>query len=145
MADTRAQVMIEDWVRRKWMPKRYGQRFSRERLELTSGGEFDFDAVSADGTIVANISTSGLKTARGKYGSGKVLKVRSDIFFLLLARAPRRLMLLTESDMYDRWLSEAEAGRVPHSIEFAHVDIPRVLDLRLKAARESASREVTRG
>ena len=145
MADTRVQVMIEDWVRREWMPRRYGQRFSRERAVLSSGGVFDFDAVSADGTIVANISTSGLKTARGKHGSGKVLKVRSDIFFLLLAKAPRKLMLLTEPDMHERWLSEAESGRVPNSIEFVHVHIPRALDLKLKASREAASLEVTRG
>lgn len=145
MADTRVQVMIEDWVRREWMPQRYGQPFSRGQVELTSGGVFDFDAVSADGAIVANISTSGLKTARGKHGSGKVLKVRSDIFFLLLARAPRKLMLLTESDMHDRWISEAESGRVPASIKFAHVQIPRALDLKLRASREVASREVTRG
>ena len=144
MADTRVQVMVEDWVRREWMPERYGQRFSRERVDLSSGGVFDFDAVSTDGTIVANISTSGSKTVRGKHGTGKMLKVRSDIFFLLLAKAHRKLVLLTESDMCERWLSEVENGRVPDSIEFVHVEIPDDLDLKLKASREAASREVTR-
>ena len=79
--------MVEDRVRREWMPERYGQRFSRERVELNAGGVFDFDAVSADATIVASISTIGLRTAGGSPGSGKVQKVRSDIFFLLLAKA----------------------------------------------------------
>ena len=143
MADTRVQVDVEDWVRREWMPGRYGQRFSPERAALTSGGVFDFDAVSADGAIVANISTSGLRTAGGKHGTGKVLKVRSDVFFLLLAEAPRKLMLLTETDMYENWLSEAESRRVPDSIEFVHVEIPHDLDLQLKSSRARASREVT--
>ena len=135
MADTRTQVRVEDWVQREWMPERYGQRFSRERVALTSGGVFDFDAVSADGTMVANISTSGSKTASGK--------VRSDIYFLLLARAQRTLVLLTERDMYERWLAEVESGRVPDSIEFVHVDIPHDLDRKLQASRQAASREVT--
>ena len=100
MADTSVQVMVEGWVRREWLPHRYGQPFSRGRVDLSSGGVFEFDAVSADGTIIANISTSGLKTATGNYGSGKVQKVRSDIFFLLLAKAARKVVLLTEPDMY---------------------------------------------
>lgn len=114
-------------------------------MDLTSGGMFKFDAVSADGSIVANISTSGLKTASGKSGSGKMFKVRSDIFFLLLLRAPIKLMLLTESDMYGKWLSEQQGGRVPDCIDFVHVHIPHDLDLELKDSRERASLEVSRG
>ena len=143
MADTRVQVMVEDWVRREWMPGRYGQRFSRDRVDLTSGGVFDFDAVSADGTMVANISTSALKTTGGKHGTGKMLKVRSDVFFLLLAKADRKLVLLTERDMYEKWLSEAQSGRVPDCVEFVHVEIPHDLNLKLTASRQAASREVT--
>ena len=138
MADTRVQVMVADWVRCEWMLERYGQRFSREPVDLSSGGVSDFDAVSADATIVANISTSGSKPA-----SGKMHRVRSDIYFLLLAKADRKLMLLTERDMYERWLSEVEGGRVPDSVEFVRVEIPDDLDLKLKASRRVASREVT--
>ena len=143
MADTSTQLIVEDWVRRVWMPERYGQRFSRERISLTSGGVFDFDAVSADGNIVANISTSGSKTASGKHAVGKMLKVRSDIYFLLLAAAERELVLLTELDMYEQWLKEAEKGRVPECIEFVHVKIPSELNLRLQSSRRKASREVS--
>ena len=46
MADTRTQVRVEDWVRREWMPERYGQRFSRERVALTSG-EYLFEELIA--------------------------------------------------------------------------------------------------
>ena len=71
--------------------------------------------------------------------------MRSDIFFLLLAEGDRKLMLLTEPDMYEKWLSEVESGRVPDSIEFVHVEIPHNLDLELKSSRARASREVTPG
>ncbi len=125
------------------MLARYGQRFSRERIPLTSGGVFDFDAVSADHKTVAVISTSGSKTASGNPGVGKMNKIRSDIYFLLLASAERKLVLLTEQDMYARWVKEVENGRVPSSIEFVRVEIPTDLDLKLRASRQEASREVT--
>ena len=143
MADTRIALTVEDWVRREWMPARFGQRFSRERVQLSSGGVFDFDAVSADNKIVANISTSGLKTASGKLGVGKMQKVRSDVYFLLLAEAERRLVLLTERDMYEQWMKEMEIGRVPQGVEFAHVEIPSELDSKLKDSRSKASQEVS--
>ena len=125
------------------MSAQYGQRFSRERVSLTSGGLFDFDAVSGDGKIVANISTSGAKTASGRHAVGKVLKVRSDVYFLLLAKAERTLVLLTEQDMHEQWLKEAENGRVPSRIEFVHVEIPAELDAKLQASRLRASNEVS--
>jgi len=46
--------------------------------------------------------------------------------------------------MYDLCLQEAEAGRVPASIEFAHVELPKELNERLTKARRKASREVSR-
>ena len=125
------------------MLARYGQQFSREGISLTSGGVFHFDAVSADHKVVAAISTSGFKTASGKPGAGKMNNMRSDIYFLFLASAERKLVLLTEQDMYARWVKEIENGRVPRSIEFARVEIPAHLDVKLRASRQRASREVT--
>ena len=78
------------------MPTVFGQPFYRERMPLSSGGVFDFDAVSADKTIVASISTSGARTARGKHAVGKLMKLRSDMLFLLLNEAPRKVIILCE-------------------------------------------------
>ena len=64
MADTRVQLEVEDWVWQAWMPQHFGISFYRERLKIRSGGVFDFDAVSADRTIVATISTSGEDVGR---------------------------------------------------------------------------------
>ena len=143
MADTRVQTAIEDWVRREWMPKKYGHRFHRERVQLSSGGVFDFDAVSQDHSIVASISTSGGKTASGKLGVGKLNKLRSDMFFLLLATAKRRIMVLTEPDMYELCRKEVQGGRVPKSIEFVVAELPAALAAQLAKAREVASKEVS--
>jgi len=144
MADTRIQVEVEDWVCREWMPNTFGQKFHRERLRLSSGGIFDFDAVSEDSKIVATISTSGSKTASGKNASGKVFKIRSDMFFLLLVPGiQRRIVVLTENDMVELCRKEREDGRVPNSIEFFHAEIPEALRTRLRNARGVASKEVS--
>jgi hypothetical protein len=141
MADTRIQLEVEDWVRRNWMAEQLGMRFIRERLPLRSGGVFDFDAVSEDRSIVATISTSGSKTAGGKHAVGKILKLRSDMLFLTMVNAKRRLIVLTEQDMRHQCEKEATSGRVPPEIEFICATIPDELRARLLAARSKASAE----
>src|ERR1700726_3269920 len=141
MADTRIQLEVEDWVRRNWMPTHFGMKFSRERIRLRSGGVFDFDAVSEDRSIVTTISTSGSKTSGGKNAVGKILKRRSDMLFLTMVEAQRRVVILTEQDMCDQCEREAAGGRVPPEIEFVCAPIPDELRVRLVAARLKASGE----
>jgi len=125
------------------MPQRFGQRFHRDRVRLTTGGFFDFDAVSADGTTVATISTSGSRTSAGKLGAGKLMKIRSDMLFLLLAAAKRAVMILTERDMYDLCMKEIESGRAPRNIEFFHAPLPPDLAAKLQIAKRVSSDEVS--
>src|SRR5579884_4396618 len=143
MADTRCQLECEDWVRLNVLPQRFGQPFHRERLKLSSGGVFDFDAVSADRQIAATISTSGATTASGKDAVGKVMKLRSDMLFLLLAERPKSLVVLTERDVYDLCLRERQGGRVPTAIEFLYAELPADLAARLRMARSASSSEVS--
>lgn len=123
------------------MPKELGQQFRRERVRLSSGGVFDFDAVSADDHVVASISTSGAKTSGGKLAVGKLMKLRADMLFLIMARAQRRLIVLTESDMHELCMKEKAGGRIPPEIEFHLAQLPTELADRLRQAREKASRE----
>ncbi|MGD0266866.1 MAG: hypothetical protein ABSD47_18215 [Candidatus Methylomirabilota bacterium] len=127
------------------MPEHFGSKFHRERLPLRSGGVFDFDAVSEDGDIVATISTSGSKTAAGKHAVGKLLKLRSDMLFLLLVEAKRKVVVLTEKDMLEQCEKERKGGRVPQEIEFVCATIPNELRLRLAKAKSQASAEVSSG
>ena len=99
MADTRVQLEAEDWVRCEWLPRQFNQQFRRGRLRLTAGVVFDVDALSADDTIVANISTSSGVTAGGKNPAAKIQKHRADMLFLLMIQAKKRLIILTEKDM----------------------------------------------
>lgn len=143
MADTRVQLEVEDWVRREWMRDRFATRFSRERVRLSPGGYFDADAVSEDFKIVAAISTSGARTSGGKNVVGKMLKIRSDMYFPLLTDAQRRLVVLTEADMFAQCQKEAAGGRVPKTVEFFHAEIPHDLKVRLVASRGVASGEIS--
>lgn len=143
MADTRVQLEVEDWVRTTWMPEAFGQKFRRERLLLRSGGKFDFDAVSEDGQIIATISTSSSLTSGGKHGVGKMQKLRSDMLFLIMASAKRRIIILTEKDMHEKCISEHAGGRVPPEVEFILADIPAALRMRLAAAKAKSSAEVS--
>lgn len=130
-------------MRLNFLPAKFGQPFHRERLRLSSGGVFDFDAVSADQTVAATISTSGATTATGKHGVGKMMKLRSDMLFLLLAGRPKSFLVLTEQDMYQLCLKERHGGRVPLEIEFLYAELPAELAQRLRDARRASSTEVS--
>ena len=73
-----------------------------------------------------------------------MMKIRSDMLFLTMAEAKRRIVVLTEKDMFERCLSEVAGGRVPPEVEFALAVIPDDLRSRLIAAREQSSKEVRR-
>lgn len=122
------------------MPTQFGTRFSRERLPLRSGGVFDF-AVSDDRSVVATISTSGAKTSGGKHAVGKILKLRSDMLFLTMVEAKRRIVILTERDMCDQCEKELAGGRVPPEIEFVCAILPNELNRKQIEARMKASGE----
>ncbi len=120
------------------MTAKFGTEFSRERLELRSGGAFDFDAVNEDRSIVGTISTWGARASRGKHAVGKILKLRSDMLFLTMVEAQRRIVILTERDMYDQCTREKAEGRVPPEIEFGCAVLPDEINRRLVAARQKA-------
>jgi hypothetical protein len=145
MADTRCQAECEDWVRQEWMQRQFGQQFRRDRVRLTSGGVYAFDAVSADGTILGTISTSNAKTSGGKLATGKLMKVRSDMLFLILAEPKKAVVILTERDMYELCEKEKESGRTPPHIQFHHAPLPLDLAAKLKLAKKVSSDEVSPG
>jgi hypothetical protein len=126
MAYTRVQLEVEDRVRREWMLNRFGQRFSRERVRLSSGGFFDADAVSEDQKTIATISTSGARTSGGKNVIGKMLKIRSDMYFLLRAETERRLVILTESDMYAQFQKELPGGEYRRTLSSSMPRYPMI-------------------
>lgn len=143
MADSTTRREVEDWLRSDWFPERYGQGFERRRVRLSTGGEYQFSAVSEDEQIIAVVSTSAATTSSGNLGVGKLQKIRADMLFLmLLDRDAHRVIVLTEQSMYDQMMKEKDAGRVPQCIEFLLAGIPAELRRKLTAAQRSASAEI---
>ena len=125
------------------MPRQFGGAFTKKQVRLTSSGVFKFDAVAADGQIIASISTSAPKTVSGKAASGKIHKIRADTFFLLFTETSRRMIILTDREMHERWMKERDGGRVPDSIEFFYARLPAALARWIEASRKTASDEVS--
>jgi hypothetical protein len=94
---------------------------------------------------VASISTSNGITAGGKTPAAKIQKLRADMLFLLMVHAKRRLIILTEKDMFEICQKEKGNGRVPEEIEFLHAELPVNLAAALRKARKKASDEVSPG
>jgi hypothetical protein len=142
MADTRCQIECEAWVRDHWLNERFLQPFSERKVSLETGGEFKFDAVSADGGIVVSISTSRAKMSGGKKGVGKLMKLRADMLFHRMAVASRHVMVFTEPCMYEACRAEKQRGKVPAKIELLLAELPKSLAALLAASREKSSQEV---
>jgi len=131
------------WIRDEWLPEQFGQPFSKRRLKLSSGGFFEFDAVSADGQVIATVSTSRSRTSSGRRGAGKMNKIRSDILFLSLRKARRRVVVLTERDMYRNCGRQQDRGRLPQWVKLLLAPLPKPLAKSLRRARRKSSREVS--
>lgn len=147
MSDTGAQHRVEEWICGNYLRRKYKKRFDKKKLKLKWGGEFEFDAVSDDGSIVANISTSSAITEGGKVAIGKIQKIRSDTLFLLhTLRANRKLLVFTEKDMKDCFERMRKKGRFPgeEDIELVLCDnLPAGIRKSLGLSKERSSNEVS--
>ncbi len=141
MAPSNVQKECELWIVNEWLPKQYNCRFSETKLVMQKRGEFKFDAVNKENSIVGNISTSPAHTRGGKSASGKKSKLRADCLMLALVRASKKLMILTELCMYNFAVKEQKEGRLPLDIELLHIELPEELEIKLIHARYIASKE----
>lgn len=118
---------VERFVRDEWLAPIVGQGFREANIALHAGGEFQCDAVSEDRKILASICTNAGKTIslkRSKKATPKLHKVRSDILYMMCAEAERRIVILTDRNMYDLCMEQVNAGRMPVGIEFLLAEIP---------------------
>ncbi len=145
MANTKVQLQAERWVVRE-LERMFGVGFAKSKVSLTWGGAFEFDAVSIDGSVVACVSTSKRRTARGRPAIGKLHKIRSDVLFLLNARgATQRVLVFTDAGMVAHFEAERARGRFPplDQVELRFVRLPDELTAALTAAQRDAAVEVS--
>jgi len=144
MADTRAQKKGEVWVLKNDLANRFGVAFSTKKVMLAWDGKFEFDAVSSDGSIIGNISTSSARTAGNKLATAKIQKIKCDTLYLLHAKgAKKRLLIFTELDMLRHFEKEVKNGRFPKGVKLIHVPLPVSLQHEIENARKIASDETS--
>ena len=105
MADTTKIAKLVEPPVRKWLAKEYGRGPYREKkLMLTSEKEVSFDAVSADGSVVASILSNRALTGTGHMNSGGLHKAETDFWRLAAIKGTkvrRKLMVFTDRDFRD--------------------------------------------
>ncbi|MGD0036694.1 MAG: hypothetical protein ABSC53_05325 [Bacteroidota bacterium] len=127
MADSSiATKDIENWIRNEFLSKKYHQVFSKRKLGVQSGGEFECDAVSEDGKTVCFISTNSSKTADGKPDADVLAKIRKDAFWAgSLSEKPQEIVFVfTDKSMIELIKQEKENGRFPKHIKTLLVKVP---------------------
>lgn len=144
MADSRYRHEIERFVREAFLPTRFGQTFEAKAIRLCDGGLFNCDAVSHDGTILACICTNAGKTLSGGNATPKLMKVRSDILFMLRAPAERRVIVTTCHDMHALCEKQKRIGRMPREIEFHLASIEAEMRIRLRQEHTAGAAEMGR-
>ena len=124
MADsTIATKDVENWIRNEFLSKKYHQIFSKRKLGVQSGGEFECDAVSEDGKIVCFISTS-VSNATGE--NPGLAKIREVAFWAVsLSEKPEIIVFAcTDKSMVELIKKEQGLGRFPKNIKTLLVKLP---------------------
>lgn len=142
MANTRLLTeQVEHFVR-ETLANEHGQPFGKRMLPLPSGGRHEFDAVSADGMVVASVKSSSGRTASGRHPAGKVNSAVAELYFLSLVPAPTRLLILTTPAFHDIFM-RAMVGKIASGIQVVLVTLPASLQQQVNRVQQQASLEVT--
>jgi hypothetical protein len=130
---------------RTWLKNKYGVEFGRNALPLRDcEGKHEFDAVSLNGKIVAEIKTASGRTSGGKHPSGKRASAFEQLYFLSLVEADTKLLIITDTEFFEI-MKARTAGTVPSDIELVICPLPPHLAEIVLSITSEASEEIDRG
>ena len=147
MANTQVLTnQVESYVRSKLKVK-YGQPFTKRELPVGqkqdgSPATHEFDAVSADGRTVVGIKSSSGKTSGGRFPSGKVAAAYQEPYFLSLAQAERRILVLTNPEFH-KIFSRHSDGKVAPGLKLKLIPLSPELGEQAQAVQRAASQEMS--
>lgn len=141
MANTTPLQEAFEWVRGE-LAKEKGQAFSKRTVSLRTGGKHKFNAVSSDGAVVATVMNSSGATATGKRPSGKIRGALAELYYLTLAVAGVRLLVVTNADFLAYLQAELD-GALPSEITLRHIQLPDELSARVWEVTSAASAEMS--
>jgi hypothetical protein len=130
---------------RSWLQEKYGEPFGKDPLPLRDcAGKHEFDAVSSNRKIVAEIKTASGWTSGGKHPSGKRASAFEQLYFLSLAKADTKLLIITDAEFFEI-MKARSAGTVPADIELVKCPLPVHLAKIIRSITSEASKEIDRG
>jgi len=130
---------------RSWLKNQYGVEFGKTALPLRDcEGKHEFDAVSSNGRIVAEIKTASGRTSGGKHPSGKRAPVFEQLYFLSLVKAYEKLLIITDAEFFEI-MKGRTAGIVPADIKLVKCPLPPHLAEIVYSITNEASKEIDRG
>jgi hypothetical protein len=118
-----------------------GMDFKERKMPIRWNGEgtglFEFDAVSADGRVVACLST-----ARTLNAGQRHKLMRDATFMWLVPDAQRRILAVVENAVADALAAELRRGRLPPNTEIRVVELAPETRKQLERFRQTAIKEV---
>ncbi len=147
MADSHVYREAEEEIRAKLPEIRFFKEknlrnFRKDKLRLSSGGEYEFDAVDEEGIAAVNISASKGLTHRGYKQAGTLRKIQAEVDFLTRVNVKYRVLIFVQETAYDVFCEQQKKGRIPKEIELLHVPVSEELQKLLAEAGQKASDEV---
>ena len=137
------RTKVEPVIRAR-LETEFAQPFRSQILGLPGGAAREFDAVSADGTVVVSIKTSSGLTSGGNIPGGKINGCIADLYYLSLLGAPVRRLVLTNREFYEIFVKRM-AGALPDGVEVKLVPLPAGLQAEVDRVIREASEEMDRG
>ena len=134
---TRIEPYVRDWLSTQFP----GHVFKKKPVTMSTGSDYEFDAVTEDASVIGAILCNRPRTRTGRVNTGGVRKARNDIESLkLLPPTVKKLMVFTDAGFLD--LIHRRAARFgAESIRMMACPLPPSLDLLLRQVLDRASRE----
>lgn len=134
------KTLVEPYVRMQ-LQEEYGQPFGQKFLDLPGGAKHEFDAVSADGSIVTSIKSNSGLTSGGRRPGGKILACYAELYYLQQIDAPTRLLVLTNPDFYEIFARDSRGKLVP-GLDLKLVQLPADIQEQIREVTDAASAEM---
>ena len=140
MANTSALQQAIEWVRRD-LGEQYQTVFTKSSVRLQTGGRHTFNAVAADGSLVATVTNHSGVTSGGKRPVGKIKSAIADLYWLSLVDAPQRSLVVTNRDFLIILEFELK-GALTEGLSLVHVELPADLAAAVASVSKAASDEM---
>lgn len=142
MADTTYLKYTVEEIVRNQLSEEFGQFFTAKRMKLLTGAMHEFTAVSEHNTIVAEIKSSGGRTAGGTLPAGKIKAAIAELYYLSLVNAHRRILVLTDPEFHAIMVKRMDGALAP-GLELKLVKLPEDVQKEVRAIQNHASKEVS--